>query len=325
MDGPAQKWNHPEYQAMMDKSYVDAARLLLESVPVISDIPNFAMKGGTAINLFVQNMPRLSVDIDVVYTDHSTPRPAALKAISDGLGQARKHLAKFGLDAEVSATMKGDETKLFIWRGRVQVKVEVNHVFRGTVLPVETRALNAEARRIFTTALSAPVLAPAELYGSKLVAAMDRQHPRDIFDVRGLYETTGLTDDVIECSVCYLAGHNRPVHEVLFSRDQDMSAAFENEFQGMTQSTISLAELQHVRARLKKELPAKLTANQRQFLFGLVSGEPDWQLMKCPHLQKLPAIQWKLHNLARLKTSNPKKFAQQAEELRVRFAAKTNL
>jgi predicted nucleotidyltransferase component of viral defense system len=308
---------------MMDKSYIDTVRLLLESVPAIFAHPHFAMKGGTAINLFVQNMPRLSVDVDVVYSDHTTPRKDALKAISDGLEQARKQLVKFGLEAEVSATKQGDEIKLFIRRGRIQVKVEVNHVFRGTVLPVETRALNEEARRIFTTDLSAPVLAPAELYGSKLVAAMDRQHPRDIFDVRGLYQTTGLTAEVIECFICYLAGHNRPVHEVLFSNDTDLSAPFENEFVGLTQNPISLAELQAVRARLKRELPAKLTAKQRQFLIGLVSGEPDWHLMKCPHLQELPAIQWKIQNLARLKKSNPKKFAQQAEELRARFAAKT--
>jgi len=77
-----------------------------------------------------------------------------------------------------------------------------------------------------------------------------------------------------------------------------------------------------VRAKLKKQLPAKLTAYQWQFLIRLVSGEPDWHLMKCPHLQKLPAIQWKLQNLARLKKSNPVKFAQQAEELRTRFAAR---
>lgn len=225
------------------------------------------------------------------------------------------------MEAEVSATREGDEIKLFIRRGRFQVKVEVNRVFRGTVLPVETRKLSAEARRIFTTDLAVPVFAPAELYGSKLVAAMDRQHPRDIFDVRGLYETTGLTADVIECFVCYLAGHNRPVHEVLFSNDIDLSAPFENEFVGMTQEPISLVELQMVRAKLKKELPAKLTAKQRQFLMGLVSGEPDWHLMKCPHLQKLSAIQWKLQNLARLKKSNPRKFAQQAEELRLRFSS----
>ena len=75
-----------------------------------------------------------------------------------------------------------------------------------------------------------------------------------------------------------------------------------------------------MRAKLKKQLPAKLTANQRQFLISLVSGEPAWPLMKCPHLQTLPAIQWKLQNLARLKKSNPAKFARQAEELGTRFA-----
>ena len=305
----------------MNKSYIDTVRVLLESLPVIFDTPHFAMKGGTAINLFVQGMPRLSVDVDVVYTDHTVPRPAALKAIGDGLDKARHKLMKLGLEAEVSATKEGDEIKVFIQRGRVLVKVEVNHVFRGTVLPVELRPLHPEARRVFTTDLSAPVLASAELYGSKLVAALDRQHPRDIFDVRGLYETTGLTADVIECFVCYLAGHNRPVHEVLFSNDLDLAPAFENEFVGMTQRPISLAELQAVRAKLKRQIPAKLTAEHREFLISLVSGETDWKLMKCPHLEKLPAIQWKLQNLARLKKSNPPKFAKQTEELRNRFAA----
>ena len=306
----------------MNKSYVDTVRLLLESLSVIFETPHFAMKGGTAINLFIQGMPRLSVDIDLVYTDHTTPRTAALKAISGGLNQTRKRLVEFGMDAQVAATNKGDEIKLFIQRGTILVKVEVNHVFRGTVLPVETHAFNAEARRVFTTDLSAPILAPAELYGSKLVAAMDRQHPRDIFDVQGLYNTTGLTADVIECFVCYLAGHNRPVHEVLFSNDLNLAPAFENEFVGMTQGPIDLAELQKVRAKLKRELPAKLTAKQRQFLIGLVSGEPDWQLMTCPHLEKLPAIQWKQQNLAKLKKTNPVKFEQQAEELRSRFTAR---
>lgn len=305
---------------MMNKSYFDTVRVLLESVPVIFETPHFAMKGGTAINLFVQDMPRLSVDIDVVYTDYTVPRPAALKAIGDGINAACKRLGKFGLEANVSATTEGDEIKLFIRRGRIQVKVEVNHVFRGTVLPIETRMLHPEAQRVFTTDISAPVLAPAELYGSKLVAAMDRQHPRDIFDVRGLYDTTGLTTDVIECFVCYLAGHNRPVHEVLFSNDIDLAPAFENEFVGMTQEPISLAELQKVRTKLKKQLPAKLTGKHRQFLISLVSGEPEWQLMKCAHLEKLPAIRWKMQNLARLKKSNPVKFAQQAETLRIRFA-----
>lgn len=305
---------------MIDQTYVEIVRLLLESAPAIFETPHFAMKGGTAINLFIEDMPRLSVDIDVVYTDHQATRDQALKSISSGLDAVRKRLAKAGLESEVSATKDGDEIKLFIRRGRNQVKVEVNHVFRGTVLPVATRRLGNEARKLFTTELSVPVLATPELYGSKLVAAMDRQHPRDLFDVHGLFENSGLTADVVECFVCYLAGHNRPVHEVLFSRDQDMTPAFANEFAGMTRNPITVAELEAVRRKLKRELPAALTANHQQFLLGLVAGEPEWTLMKCLHLSQLPAIRWKLQNLAKLKKTNPRKFTQQAEELRTKLA-----
>jgi predicted nucleotidyltransferase component of viral defense system len=304
----------------MDKSYVEIVRLMLESAPAIFEEPFFAMKGGTAINLFIEDMPRLSVDIDVVYTDHKASRDEALKFISDGLESARKRLIKLGLDAKVSATQQGDEIKLFIRRGGNQVKVEVNHVFRGTVLPVQTRQLGDRARKLFTTELFAMILATPELYGSKLVAAMDRQHPRDLFDVHGLFERDGLTAEVVECFVCYLAGHNRPVHEVLFSRDVDMSLAFENEFAGMARIPVTLAELQRIRRKLKSELPAAMTPDQHRFLLGLVSGDPDWTLMKCRHLSQLPAIKWKLQNLAKLKKSNPGKFTQQAEELRARLA-----
>jgi predicted nucleotidyltransferase component of viral defense system len=64
----------------MDKAYVDTVRLLLNTAPEVFHSGVFAMKGGTAINLFVQNMPRLSVDIDVVYVAHAKPRAAALRS-----------------------------------------------------------------------------------------------------------------------------------------------------------------------------------------------------------------------------------------------------
>lgn len=303
----------------MDTAYIEVVRLLLESVPAIFETPQFAMKGGTAINLFIEDMPRLSVDIDVVFTDHQTSRDQALKAISNGLKTSQSRLSKAGLEAEVVTTKIGDEMKFFIRRGRNQVKVEVNHVFRGTVLPVEMQPISSGVRKLFTTELSTPILNASELYGSKIVAAMDRQHPRDLFDVCSLFERTGLTTEIVECFVCYLAGHNRPVHEVLFSRDQDMSPAFENEFVGMTRNPISLQGLKEVRCKLKRELPAALTSNHRQFLLGLVIGEPDWQLMQCSHLSQLPAIRWKLQNLAKLKKSNPEKFNQQSDELRKRL------
>ena len=175
------------------------------------------------------------------------------------------------------------------------------------------------AQDIFFSDIELPVLATEELYGSKLVAAMDRQHPRDLFDVLGLLDERGLDESVVECFVCYLAGHNRPVHEVLFGHEIDITPAFFGEFEGMTRHAVSIDDLYEARRRLFAELPKALTLRQRAFLLGLVKGEPDWSLMKCLHLQDMPAIRWKLENLARLKKSNPGKFARQATELETRF------
>lgn len=298
----------------MDKAYIDTVRLLLEIAPEVFRADCFAMKGGTALNLFVQDMPRLSVDIDVVYVSHRASREEALAEIGRELATLRQRLRERGIDVGEARTV-GEETKLFARRGGHEVKIEVNHVFRGTLLPTERRALAPTASSLFTTSVSVPTLAMAELYGSKLVAAMDRQHPRDFFDVHGMYNQFGLRPDIVECFVGYLAGHNRPVHEVLFSRDIDLAPAYENEFDGMARETSTLANLQATRARLRHDLSAGLTDTHRIFLLGLVKGEPAWDLMSCRHLAELPAVQWKLRNLTRLKETNPTKFRLQTDEL----------
>ena len=303
----------------MDKAYVEAVRLLLEVAPVVFRAPGFALKGGTGINLFVQDMPRLSVDIDVVYDDLKKGRDEALTEIATELTSIKTELGRQGIDAAFARTKVGDEVKLLVQRQRIQVKVEVNFVFRGTLLPTETRRLVDSARDLFTTSISLPVLAEPELYGSKLVAALDRQHPRDWFDVWGMYQQPGLTDEIVECFVCYLAGHNRPVHEVLFSRDIDLTLAFENEFQGMTTQPIALDELVAARKRLRADLAGSLSEKQRAFLLSLVRAEPNWKLMSCSHLSEMPALRWKLRNLDKLRASNVAKFREQAEELERRF------
>lgn len=303
----------------MDDAYVQTVRLLLKTAPVLFNSPQFVMKGGTAINLFIQDLPRLSVDIDVVWKDHTTSREQAMVGISEALQTSRQELEQKGIKVRITRANHAEETKLFAERGNRQVKIEVNHVFRGTVLPTEQRRLGKKARDLFTTDLSVPILAAPELYGSKTVAALDRQHPRDFFDILGMYEKGGLTPDIVECFVSYLAGHNRPVHEVLFSRDRDIVSVFQTEFIGMTTDPVQVDALVAVRARLRKKLLTKLTQAQRDFLLSLVQGEPDWDLMTCRHLSELPAIRWKLQNLAKLKKSNPRKFVLQAQELRSSF------
>jgi Nucleotidyl transferase AbiEii toxin, Type IV TA system len=305
----------------MDAAYVQTVRLLLETAPVLFNSSQFVMKGGTAINLFIQDMPRLSVDIDVVWKDHTTSREQAMAGISEALQTSQQGLEQKGIKVRMTTANKGEETKLFAERENRQVKIEVNHVFRGTVLPTEQRRLVKKARDLFTTDLSVPVLSGPELYGSKIVAALDRQHPRDFFDLLGMYEKGDLTPEIVECFVSYLAGHNRPVHEVLFFRNKDILSVFQNEFIGMTTEAVEVDVLLAVRERLRNDLPKKLTDAQRRFLLGLVQGEPDWELMTCSHLSELPAIRWKLQNLAKLKKSNPRKFALQAQQLRNSFFA----
>jgi hypothetical protein len=306
---------------MMDQAYVETVRLLLAAAPDVFQPECFALKGGTALNLFVQDLPRLSVDLDVVYVPHGKGREAALAEIGAELGAVQRRLQGRGLEAEIARSKAGDETKLLVRRGRQQVKIEINHVFRGTLRPAEPRSLVKSARDLFTTALTVPVLAEAELYGSKLVAAMDRQHPRDWFDVQGMYGRSGLTPEIVECFVGYLAGHNRPVHEVLFSRDLDLAPAYEHEFAGMAREPVTLAEMRATRERLRADLAAKLTEAHKHFLLGLVAGTPPWEAMACRHLAELPAVQWKLHHLAQLKKSNPAKFQAQSDELHRRFSA----
>lgn len=303
----------------MDRQYVDAVRLLLDVAPVIFESPRFALKGGTALNLFVQDLPRLSVDIDVVFTDHAMEREPALIAISDDLQIAKSKLERMGYSATIRKTQKGDEAKLLVADQASQIKVEVNFVFRGTLLPVEPRALVNTARDLFTTAMELPVLAIPELYGSKLVAALDRQHPRDWFDVAAMIDGLGLEASMVDCFVAYLAGHNRPVHEVLFSNDLPLDEIFNSDFVGMTAADIPLQRLIETRQHIRQELPKALTDAHRHFLLSFVRAEPDWSLMPFEHLKDMPAIRWKLLNLEKLRANNRTRFDLQSTELMDRF------
>ncbi|MDS1140799.1 nucleotidyl transferase AbiEii/AbiGii toxin family protein [Pusillimonas sp. SM2304] len=299
----------------MDKHYADTVRLLLNIAPDVFDNDIFAMKGGTAINLFLRDMPRLSVDIDVVYRPWQIPRDKALEDINQELAAIAQRVERLGVQTRLIRSKDFGDTKLIAENEASQVKVEVNVVFRGTVLPIERRPLSAHTGDLFGVEFEVPVLAPDELYAGKLVAALDRQHPRDLFDVWQLFQTGGLTDAMVECFVVYLAGHNRPIHEVLFGNDKDIAAEYERAFVGMTEVDCSLEVLLETRSQLRQELSQRLSAAHRQFLSGLARAQPDWSLLQCPHADQLPALRWKLANLATFQKRRPRDFAAQADAL----------
>jgi len=301
----------------MDKFYADTVPLLLAVAPKVFANEIFAMKGGTAINLFLLDMPRLSVDIDVVYLPWQTTRDEALRGINEEMAAIAARVAALGAAPRLIRSKDQGDTKLIVGTENTQMKVEVNTIFRGTVLPTERRPLSARTSDLFGVEFDVPLLAADELYAGKIVAALDRQHPRDLFDVWQLYEAGGTTVRMIECFVIYLAGHNRPIHEVLFGNDKDIAAEYDRAFVGMTERSCALATLLAVRERLRHDLLGRLSLAHRQFLAGLARGEPDWALVQCPHAQELPALRWKLANLETFRRRRPRDFALQADALAV--------
>jgi predicted nucleotidyltransferase component of viral defense system len=288
----------------MNQPYLDSARLLARVAPLVLVDDTFALKGGTAINLFVRDMPRLSVDLDLVFPDHTLPREQALERINEAIRQCAARLQRLGFQTHAPAIAESGETKLLVRRGGIEVKIEVNFVMRGVVHPVRTASLTSNAREMLQADLEIPVVSFEDVYGGKLVAAMDRQHPRDLFDVMQLFAHEGITAGIRRTFVVYLASHNRPVHEVLFPTLRDIRQEFENNFSGMTAEPVKLDALLAARERMVRELQQGLSANERRFLLSLVAAEPEWSLLGVPHLEQLPGPRWKLQNLEHLRKAN---------------------
>jgi len=299
----------------MNQVYLDSARLLTRVAPLVLIEDTFALKGGTAINLFVRDMPRLSVDLDLVFPDHTLPRERALRHINEAIRQSAARLQKQGFQTHAPAATDSGETKLLVRRGGTEVKIEVNFVMRGTVHPVRMASLTEAARETLQADLEIPVVSFEDVYGGKLVAAMDRQHPRDLFDVTQLFAHEGITAGIRRAFVVYLASHNRPVHEVLFPSLRDIRQDFEHNFAGMTAVPVELDALLAARERMMRELQQGLSVDERRFLLSLVAAAPEWSLLGVPHLEQLPGMRWKLQNLERLRKTNARKFAEQSDAL----------
>lgn len=294
----------------MNPLYLDTARLLMEVAPLVLRGDLFALKGGAAINLFVRDMPRLSIDLDLLLLDHSVSRDAACQRM---IPAALNDCARILERQDFSVTTASG--KLFARYGNIQLRIEVNLVLRGVVHPPARRSLSLRAQDTLGVDIEIPVASLEDVYAGKLVAALDRQHPRDLFDVLHLYRHEGITPAIRRAFVIYLASHRRPVHEVLAPQLRDLSHEYHGAFHGLTVEPVDLEQLLDVRARLIRDLQRDLDENERSFLRSLVNANPEWQLLEVAHAAELPALRWKLENLQWLATNDPKKFAAQARAL----------
>jgi predicted nucleotidyltransferase component of viral defense system len=272
--------------------------LLIRVLPLVAEQSVFALKGGTAINLFIRNLPRLSVDIDLAYL------PVAARAESlAGIDAAMKSLARRIIAAipvanvhEARLAAEGIVHKLAVQAGGVQILVEVSPVLRGCVFEPVLRSVSPPVQEQFGFA-EVPIVSLADLYAGKIVAALDRQHPRDLFDVRDLLANEGIDDDLRRAFLVYLISHGRPMHEVLAPTRKDIATAFERTFQGMTEESVDLAALLDAREALIKTIVGEMPDDHRRFLLSFERGEPDWALLGIDHAPALPAVLWRQRNL----------------------------
>jgi predicted nucleotidyltransferase component of viral defense system len=275
--------------------------LLIRTLPFVAVEPEFALKGGTAINLFVRPLPRLSVDIDLTYLPVAD-RATSLAAIDAAMLRIAERVRAGIPNAKVQTTQlagEGATTKLVVRADAAQIKIEVTPVLRGTVYDPVVTAVVPEVEDAFGFAEMQVVSFP-DLYAGKIVAAMDRQHPRDLFDVRDLLANEGISDELRRAFIVYLISHSRPMAEVLAPTRKPLADEYARGFAGMTQESVPLAELEAAREAIIAAMVGQMPTEHRQFLLGFKHGAPAWDLLGVPGAAALPAVQWKQQNLDRL-------------------------
>jgi predicted nucleotidyltransferase component of viral defense system len=306
---------------MISDTYRAQVDLLLQVLPQVAKEDSFALKGGTAINLFVRDMPRLSVDIDLTYQPFDD-RATAFAGITDALRRVKTRLETVIPVCRVLLVPQSDgqEAKLTCQTQNAQIKVEVNTTIRGNLLPPRMMDVAGTVESEFGRFVSINVVSHAELFGGKICAALDRQHPRDLFDIHHMLNNEGLTDEIRMGFKALLLSHSRPIHELIYPNFQDQEKVFETQFAGMAFTPFSYADFIDARDRLVQEINKGWSDNDRAFLLAFKQGRPNWSLSPLENLSRMPAVQWKLLNIQKLIKQNPDKHAKQLKALEDRLA-----
>ncbi|NQW78341.1 MAG: nucleotidyl transferase AbiEii/AbiGii toxin family protein [Chitinophagaceae bacterium] len=286
---------------MSNNNYHKQVALLIKVIPEIALEPRFALHGGTAINLFDRDMPRLSVDIDLTYIPIED-RETSFTNISVTLTNIKSSIEKRLQGSRVEH--KVELHKLLVSHNDAMIKIEVSQIVRGILDTVTEKILCKKAQEKFDTFCSINVVPKGQLYGGKVCAAMDRQHPRDIFDVKQLLQREGFTQEIKEGFLFRLLSSDRSIQDVLFPNLQDQRLAMTNQFTGMSEEQFTYEEYEFVRETMVKTVQASITEADKLFILGFKDVIPDWSIY---NFEKYPSIKWKLQNLEKIKASNPAK------------------
>jgi predicted nucleotidyltransferase component of viral defense system len=282
---------------MSKENYHRQAQLLISVLPYIAEEKIFALKGGTAINFFVRDFPRMSVDIDLTYIGFEG-REKAFANINNALSRIVKKLKsdKFGINIEKN---KSDMWKIQSFKQNAEILIEVNYIVRGFAYPIRELQVCQKVSDIYGFA-EMQVMSVPELYGGKICAALDRQHPRDLFDIKTLFENEGITDEIKNAFIVFMLSDNGAPYELLNPNIHDRQELLNSEFSGMTNIEFTYQDHEKTLQKLIKTLHKSFTKADKEFIFSFFSLQPNWDLIDIPNIQKLPAVQWKIKNLKKM-------------------------
>lgn len=294
--------------------YAQKVELLLRLMPIIMEEGVFAVHGGTAINLFIKDLPRYSVDIDLTYIPLAD-RHYSIEYINLHLTSISEKAKKAFMGIHI-VTNYATSKLLCEYCGK-QVKVEVNQTKRGLVggKAVAT-PLSEKAQDEFGLYCEANIVPLTQLYGGKIAAALSRQHPRDLFDVK--YMDIPLSECREGLTFCLL-GSDRPIYESFAPRLIDQREAIRNQFDGMTDIPFSYEDFEETRAQLIANVNELMTEADKRFLISFEQGKPEWNGYEFEYFKNFPSVKWKLVNLAKLAKHNPKKLIEEAAKLETLF------
>ena len=294
----------------MNSEYARKVEILLRMIPLVTEEGVFAVHGGTAINLFVRNLPRYSVDIDLTYIP--------LEDRTSSLAHINGHIQTIAQKARKSfpgmhIVEKPETSKLLCeYRGR-QIKIEVNQTKRGVVGgEVIREAVCDKAQDEFGLYCETDIVPMTQLYVGKIAAALSRQHPRDLFDVKYMeYPFEQTREGLLFC----LLGSDRPIHESFAPSLIDQHDALVNQFDGMSDIPFTYEEFEQTRDELIRKVNALVTPEDKSFLLSFESAEPDWEHFEFGYFQDYPSVKWKFQNLLKLKSQNPAKLKEEVSKL----------
>ena len=299
----------------MDRNsiFYKQVQLLVRLLPIVNQEACFALKGGTAINLFVRDLPRLSIDIDLVYLPLDD-RETALQNVRAALSRIAKKIKHDLPNSEIIAAHEGtDALRLFVTLGDARVKIELSPVLRGSVFPPIIMDVKSSVEQEFGYA-EMLVLSLPDLYAGKLCAALDRQHPRDLFDVKLLLENEGMSEELRKTFLVYLISHNRPISELIVPTRKNIHGIFEGEFANMTALPVTVEDLEKTREQFINTIRSSLTKQDKDFLLSFKAREPKWEQLGLDGVDQLPAVRWKLLNLQKMPKEKHDKALKALEE-----------